>query len=77
MWHKLKTIQADYQDDVKKDKIFDSAAYILQLIEDTKKDLVKLGNSTETISISENLDYIITQANLIKTLSQETEEDFY
>ena len=33
-WFKIK---AGYQDDIKKEKIFDSAAYILKLIEDGKK----------------------------------------
>lgn len=72
-WFKIK---ADNQDDIKKEKIFDSAAYILELIEDTKKELSKLENSTESISVGEHLDFIKTQAELIKNLSSETEEDF-
>lgn len=68
-WTKL--IKADYQEDVKQERIFDAAVYILELIKDAKNDLAKLESSTESIAIGEQLDFIETQANLIKALSKQ------
>lgn len=70
-WHKL--VKADYREDIKQEKIFDAAVYILELIEDARNYLAKLENSTESTAVGSQLEFIKTQAELIKNLSKESE----